>query len=93
MASFGASLGREVREKKGSFDEKDMEDVVPEGVEALVPYRGNARDVIGQLVGGLRSGISYAGTNSLEEARENVEFVRITPAGKAESASHDVETI
>ncbi len=93
MASFGASLGREVREKKGSFDDADLENVVPEGVEALVPYKGSARDVIFQLVGGLRSGISYAGGRSLKDAREVVEFIEITNSGQKESSSHDVETI
>jgi len=93
MASFGASLGREAREKKGSFDENDLEDVVPEGVEALVPYKGSAKDVIHQLVGGLRSGISYAGALSLREARGNIEFIEITHSGQMESRSHDVETV
>ncbi|TET79216.1 MAG: IMP dehydrogenase, partial [Candidatus Heimdallarchaeota archaeon] len=93
MASLGATLGREAREKKGSFDELDMGSVVPEGVEAVVPYRGSAADVLEQLVGGLRSGISYCGATNLKAMQANAEFIKITTAGRAESASHDVERI
>lgn len=91
MASLGASLGRE--SKKGSFDDLDMGSVVPEGVEALVPFKGSASDVVYQLIGGLKSGISYAGAATLAQAREHVEFIRITPAGMKESGSHDVERV
>ncbi|RMG26558.1 MAG: IMP dehydrogenase [Methanobacteriota archaeon] len=93
MASLGATLGREAKEKKGSFDESDVEGVVPEGVEALVPFKGTAKDVVNQLVGGLKSGISYCGGLSIEEARKNAEFIRITPAGFKESKPHDVEVV
>ena len=93
MASLGATLGREAREKKGSFDELDMGSVVPEGVEAVVPYRGSAVDVLHQLVGGLRSGISYCGATNIKEMQTNAEFIQITAAGRTESASHDVERI
>ena len=93
MASLGATLGREAREKKGSFDELDMGSVVAEGVEAVVPYRGSAVDVIHQLVGGLRSGMSYCGSTSIKEMQEKAEFIQITAAGRTESASHDVERI
>ena len=93
MASLGATLGREAREKKGAFDELDLGSVVPEGVEAMVPYRGSTVDVLDQLVGGLRSGISYCGSTSIIEMQKKAEFIRITAAGRAESVSHDVERI
>ncbi len=93
MASFGATLGREAREKKGSFDEGDLENVVPEGVEALVPFKGSAKDVVNQLIGGLKSGISYCGGHTLAQARKNAEFIRITSAGVKESNAHDVELV
>ncbi|MFW9928562.1 MAG: IMP dehydrogenase [Candidatus Thorarchaeota archaeon] len=102
MASLGASLGRQSREKeavekKGSFDDMDIDDfassVVPEGVEAMVPFRGNAKEILTQLVGGLRSGISYCGATSLEEMRKKAEFIQVTFAGLKESRSHDVETV
>ena len=93
MASLGASLGRESREKKGSFDELDLGSIVPEGVEAMVHYRGATADVLEQLVGGLRSGISYCGAKNIKEMQNNAEFIQITSAGRYESASHDVEKI
>jgi IMP dehydrogenase len=65
--------------------------VVPEGVEAMVPARGPVKDVVYQLVGGLRSGLSYAGSSTIAELWENAEFVRITAAGRYESGAHDVE--
>ena len=94
MASLGASLGRESQERefKGSFDENfdDFLEIVPEGVEAMVPFRGSATEVLQQLVGGLRSGISYCGSLSIAEMQEKAEFMRITGAGAKESSSHDV---
>ncbi len=93
MASLGATIGREYREKKGAFDESDFSQVVPEGVEALVPFKGSAEEIIHQLVGGLKSGISYCGGTNIEEARKNAEFIRITNAGIKESAPHDVEVV
>ena len=93
MASLGATLGREAKEKKGSFDEFDLGSVVPEGVEAMVPYRGSAVDVLNQLVGGFRSGVSYCGATSIQEMQEKAEFIKITSAGRKESTSHDVELI
>lgn len=95
MASLGASLGRESQERefKGSFDENfdDFLEIVPEGVEAMVPFRGSATEVLQQLVGGLRSGISYCGSLSIPEMQEKAEFIRITGAGAKESRSHDVD--
>ena len=93
MASTFATLGREEREKKGSFDEMDIGSIVPEGVEAMVPYRGNTSEVLNQLVGGLRSGMSYCGATNIKEMQEKAEFIRITSAGRRESTSHDVELI
>ncbi len=94
MASLGASLGRESQERefKGSFDDNcdDFLEIVPEGVEAIVPFRGSATEVLQQLVGGLRSGISYCGSLSIPEMQEKAQFIRITGAGVKESRSHDV---
>ena len=93
MASLGATIGREYREKKGAFDETDFSQVVPEGVEALVPFKGSAEEIIQQLVGGLKSGISYCGGCNIKEARQNAEFIRVTNAGIKESGPHDVEVV
>jgi IMP dehydrogenase len=93
MASLSANIERKMIEKGGELDLVDWEQVVPEGVEALVPYRGAVLDLLHQLIGGLRSGMSYAGATTLAELRENAEFIRITGAGMRESGAHDVETI
>lgn len=64
--------------------------LVPEGIEARVPYKGPVADVIFQMVGGLRSGMGYCGACDLSELRSNTEFIRITTAGLRESHPHDV---
>ncbi len=92
MASLTANVDRKALEK----DEPTIEnwgEVVPEGVEAIVPYRGSVADILHQLVGGLRSGMSYAGACSLEELWQKAEFIRITPSGKVELHPHNVELI
>ena len=91
MASLTANIERQEVEQRREVDPEDWERVVPEGVEAMVPDRGPVKDVVYQLVGGLRSGLSYAGAASIAELWENAEFVRITSAGKSESGAHDVE--
>jgi IMP dehydrogenase len=64
--------------------------LVAEGVEGRVPFRGALRDVIFQLVGGLRSGMGYLGAKTLEELRAKATFVRITAGGLKESHAHDI---
>lgn len=92
MASLTANVDRKAIDK-GEVVEEDYAEVVPEGVEAIVPHRGAARDILYQLVGGLRSGLSYAGAHTIEELWQKAEFMVITPAGKEESGPHDVHTI
>ena len=89
MASLGAAVDRRIKETK-SMDEEEMLEYVTEGVEALVQYRGEASEVIGKLVGGLRSGLSYCNSKDINELQTNRKFIRITGAGKAESGAHDV---
>jgi len=93
MASLTANVARKEIEKMGEVDPDEWEAIVPEGVEALVPHRGAVGDILYQLVGGLRSGMSYAGASTIEELWRNAEFIRITPAGQKESGSHDVSEI
>jgi IMP dehydrogenase len=69
---------------------QDTRKLVPEGIEARVPYKGPVGDVLYQLVGGLRSGMGYVGAGSLEELRERACFVRQTSTGLRESHPHDV---
>lgn len=90
MASFGANLGR--KERQGEKEENPNE-FVAEGVEATVPYRGKAEEVIHQLVGGLRSGISYCGARNISEMQQNAEFLKMSPAGLRESHPHDVNVV
>jgi IMP dehydrogenase len=64
--------------------------LVPEGIEGRVPYKGNLHDYVYQLVGGLRSGMGYAGAATLDDLRSHTRLVRITNAGLIESHPHDV---
>lgn len=93
MASLTANVSRLEVDQHREVDPEDWERVVPEGVEATVPYRGDVTDVLYQLVGGLRSGMTYVGASSLQDLWERAQFVRITGAGFKESGSHDVQRI
>lgn len=96
MASLAATMGRRAAERGQDESAESAEDwakVVPEGVEAVVPYRGHVGEVLVQLVGGLRSGLSYGGAHDIRELQENAEFIEITPAGVKESGSHDVRRL
>ncbi|MBQ0122003.1 MAG: IMP dehydrogenase [Bacteroidales bacterium] len=81
--------------QKGSKDryfqdmEEDIKKLVPEGIVAQVPYKGQLAEVIYQLVGGLRAGMGYCGAKDIEALRD-AKFVKITAAGMAESHPHDV---
>jgi IMP dehydrogenase len=93
MASLSATIGRRERETPDQISDDGFNEVVPEGVEAVVPYRGEVTEVIYQLVGGVRSGMSYCGVRTLAELREQAEFVPITGAGMRESLPHDVQVM
>ena len=88
MGSMGA-----MEQAQGSsdryFQEKNKK-LVPEGVEGRVPYKGILADTIYQLVGGLRASMGYCGTATIEDLRQNAEFIRITGAGLQESHPHDI---
>jgi IMP dehydrogenase len=73
--------------------EPDTDKLVPEGVEGRVPYKGQLGPLVQQLVGGLRSSMGYLGCASVDEVRENAEFVEITVAGIRESHVHDVQIV
>jgi len=92
MASLEANIERNKREGN-DLTEEEIEDYVAEGVEAAVPYRGKAREVLTQLVGGLQSGMSYSGAHTVEELKHKAVFVRMTGAGLKESGPHDVEVL
>lgn len=90
-------MGRLAAMKRGSGDRyfqdsnQEAKKLVPEGIEARVPFKGKLEDVVYQLIGGLRSGMGYCGTKSIEELQTQSRFVRITNAGLIESHPHDVE--
>lgn len=69
---------------------KEAKKLVPEGIEGRVPYKGKLGDIIYQLIGGLRSGMGYCGTATIQALKEDAKFVRITNAGLKESHPHDV---
>jgi IMP dehydrogenase len=81
------------RGSKARYMQHDVEEaakLVPEGVEARVPYRGNLASTVHQLMGGLRSGMGYCGCPDLPAFRERAEFTRITAASVAESHPHSI---
>ena len=89
MGSVGA-MARGSADRYFQQDIKDQMKLVPEGIEGQVPYKGPAKDVVHQLVGGVKAAMGYTGCATIEELRKNAKFVRITNAGLAESHVHDV---
>jgi IMP dehydrogenase len=91
MASFYAALGRKSKETGNVLVNDDLNDYVAEGVEAMVPYKGTVTDIIKQLAGGVRSGLSYCGAHTIPQMQQNAEFIKMSRAGFAESQPHDVD--
>ena len=75
---------------KDRYFQEGQKKLVPEGVEGRVPYKGTLADTIFQMVGGLRAGMGYCGTKTIDDLRTKSEFIRITGAGLAESHPHDI---
>jgi len=87
MGSIGAM-------KEGSKDRYFQENenkLVPEGIEGRVPFKGPLSDTVHQLIGGLRSGMGYCGAQTIDELKNDTQFIRITNAGLRESHPHDVQ--
>ena len=89
MGSVGA-MARGSADRYFQQDIKDSMKLVPEGIEGQVPYKGPAKDVVHQLVGGIKAAMGYTGSGTIEHLRKNAKFVRITNAGLKESHVHDV---
>ena len=89
MGSVGA-MARGSADRYFQQDIQDQMKLVPEGIEGQVPYKGPARDVVHQLVGGIKAAMGYTGSATIEDLRRNGKFVRITNAGLSESQVHDV---
>ena len=89
MGSVGA-MARGSADRYFQQDIQDQMKLVPEGIEGQVPYKGPARDVVHQLVGGIKAAMGYTGSATMEDLRVRGQFVRITNAGLSESHVHDV---
>ena len=89
MGSVGA-MAKGSADRYFQQDIKDQLKLVPEGLEGQVPFKGPARDVIHQLVGGVKAAMGYTGSRTVPELQERARFVRITNAGLRESHVHDV---
>lgn len=85
------SLAAMKRGSKDRYFQNDAKKLVPEGIEGRIAYRGDLRDVIFQLCGGIRAGMGYCGTPTIQELKENAKFVKITGAGLRESHPHDIQ--
>ena len=88
-----ASLWTSAERRDMPQEDELLSEIVPEGIEAMVPYRGKVAAVLGQLIGGLRSGMSYCGATTLAELRANARFIRVTEAGLREGMPHDVDAL
>ncbi len=93
MASLAASIGRKSKETGTISLDDDLNDYVAEGVEAMVPYKGTVTDILKQLTGGVRSGLSYCGAHTIPQMQANAEFIKMSRAGFAESQPHDVSVM
>jgi IMP dehydrogenase len=89
MGSVGA-MARGSADRYFQQDIKDQLKLVPEGIEGQVPFKGPARDVIHQLVGGVKAAMGYTGSRTIPDLQQRARFVRITGAGLRESHVHDV---
>jgi len=89
MGSVGA-MARGSADRYFQADIKDQMKLVPEGIEGQVPFKGPAKDVIHQLVGGVKAAMGYTGSRTIPDLQQRARFVQITNAGLSESHVHDV---
>ena len=90
MGSIGA-MQQGSKDRYFQDSEDNAEKLVPEGIEGRVPYKGSVKNVIHQLMGGLRASMGYVGVGNIKDMREKAEFVQITNSGMRESHVHDVQ--
>lgn len=91
MGSLGAIAAKgDISKDRYGQDNVPVAKYVPEGVEGLVPSKGPVKDIVYQLVGGLKAGMGYCGAQNLYELRKNAKFIKITNAGLQESHPHDI---
>jgi len=89
MAGTFANLSKD--SKLGTVNSTDPYELTEEGVEGYTNYKGSVEPVINKLLGGIRSGVSYAGEKHLMEIKKSVEMVQITNSGLAESGHHSLK--
>jgi IMP dehydrogenase len=89
MGSVGA-MARGSADRYFQQDIKDQLKLVPEGIEGQVAFKGPARDIVHQLVGGVKAAMGYTGSRTIVDLQQRAKFVRITNAGLSESHVHDV---
>ena len=87
MGSLGAMASGSTADR---YAQENSAKLVPEGIEARVPYKGPLSELVYQLVGGLRAGMGYCGCRTIPELQEKARFLRVSPAGLRESHVHDV---
>ena len=85
------SLAAMEQGSKDRYFQEDAKKLVPEGVEGRIAFKGSVEDSVFQLLGGLRAGMGYCGTPTIDDLRENGRFIRITSAGLRESHPHDIQ--
>lgn len=90
MGSLGAMAQQHGSSDRYFQENDEIEKLVPEGIEGRVPYKGPLAAIVQQLLGGLRAALGYTGCQSLEEMRQQSNFVKLTGAGIRESHAHDV---
>src|SRR5450631_240817 len=84
------SLGAMAQGSSDRYSQESSAKLVPEGIEARVPHKGQLAELVYQLVGGLKSGMGYCGCHTIKELQERARFLRVSPAGLRESHVHDV---
>ena len=89
MGSVGA-IARGSADRYFQQDIRDQLKLVPEGIEGQVPYKGPVREIVHQLVGGVKAAMGYTGSSTIRDLQKRARFVRITNAGLSESHVHDV---
>lgn len=90
MGSLGAMVKGSSERYRQSGPNLAAGKLVPEGVEGRVPFKGHLSDFVYQLVGGLRAGMGYCGTRTIEELRRDAQFIQVSPASVRESHPHDI---
>jgi IMP dehydrogenase len=98
MGSLGAmqTRGKRTSYSRDRYFQADVpsdDELIAEGIEGKVAYRGPVSSVVYQLLGGLRQSMFYTGAHTIDELRANGRFVRITAAGLKESHPHDIQMV